>query len=736
MVTVPRLTENRIEQRGLPTNMQNISVPNAAFGGATARALQQSSDVLDSMANNLDDLQRRQDDAYALDIKNRMEQELNGFTYDPESGLLTKQGLNGMNAKVDMTKKLDELKKKYLNVKGTVALQKSLKNQFTDIETRYTTLASRHATNEINSYEAEVLESRRKIARDEVATNFYDQELFNKKYGEIVKSLNAEKARLGKSDEWLQQRSKEEYSALRVSQIKTLAQSENPQDVLLADEILKEASNKGHLTLQGQQLAEKSVKPYVTDAIAKVSLSNIQNRGPEKLHSFDGAVGFIVRKLEEDPNDPGKITVDAGGETIMGISAKAHPESVQYMKGLVNKGDIKGARDYAKAIYKKDYWDAHNIEELPEHLRMVALSTVINHASGFKKKVLNGIRVGKYTTVQQIMELRNAEYIKLARNDPDGTKGHRDQLKGWQNRLRNEMKATQVPITASQVVKESQRLKKEHGPEAADALIKQYESAAKVSRISQLENEDKILEMVFNEDAEMSTPEKIAEVNRQEVRGIISDDSATKARRYLTSVDKINSESSPEVMADLITRIYDLNSIADMSSEDYLTGIKNIRLEIAGGRADGLLSKDNEKSLNNQIKTLTSSKVSEATNMVAISFGKALEVIEMSLPPELRGTAVRDLFYETEEERMKSESDEEYDGDLKQVYKTKAAEIVDRLSQGRREQTFQAVQKIDADTNTVANMLKEKGYTMDDVRETARKYDMTEQQVINRLAAQ
>lgn len=79
---------------------------------------------------------------------------------------------------------------------------------------------------------------------------------------------------------------------------------------------------------------------------------------------FSDAIEFIFEHEGGYSNDP----KDPGGETKFGISKRAYPML-----------DIKNlTEDEAREIYRRDYWDACNIESLPEQLRLAVFDCAIN----------------------------------------------------------------------------------------------------------------------------------------------------------------------------------------------------------------------------------------------------------------------------------------------------------------------------------------------------------------------
>ena len=85
--------------------------------------------------------------------------------------------------------------------------------------------------------------------------------------------------------------------------------------------------------------------------------------------TFDDYFEWLMRwegeAYEDDPDDP-------GGRTKYGIDQRSHPNV-----------DIRNlTRDQAKAIYRRDYWDAVKADELPPGLRLVVVDIAVNNGKG------------------------------------------------------------------------------------------------------------------------------------------------------------------------------------------------------------------------------------------------------------------------------------------------------------------------------------------------------------------
>lgn len=260
-----------------------------------------------------------------------------------------------------------------------------------------------------------------------------------------------------------------------------------------------------------------------------------------------------------------------------------------------------------------------------------------------------------------------------------------------------------------------------------ERVISREQKQRKVAELAaQTTREAELPDIISSPEGDYYT--KRLEIDQMEFRGEIGTKAATKARRVLESKKAVDAVTSSDDMAELVTQMYDLNAIADTSAEDYLTGVQNIRQEIMVRQSDGRLSAPDAQKLQSQLRTLTAAKTANASTRVGYNFYDANKRFE-SLPPQYRAKATRELFYRTQGQ----------EGVTKQQYDTYASEIIDGIKGERRSNTVQRVNKItmddDAFLKTTVNVKTGLPYDMNDVRETAKKYGITEKEVIEKMKA-
>ena len=150
-------------------------------------------------------------------------------------------------------------------------------------------------------------------------------------------------------------------------------------------------------------------------------------------------------------------------------------------------------------------------------------------------------------------------------------------------------------------------------------LLRDYEEI-----VNQNNGENEATDYIYSN---ASYDEKLQYINEQEFLGNISEKFATQARRNIKQFrpESQDSMSTAQSISDVMERVYDLNS-GDLSDEDYLKGIRNLRNEINLMQSNGDISTKDAVKLNKQLANATNKKVSEATQGVASGYGAAKNV--------------------------------------------------------------------------------------------------------------
>ncbi|MEW6096546.1 MAG: glycosyl hydrolase 108 family protein [bacterium] len=139
-------------------------------------------------------------------------------------------------------------------------------------------------------------------------------------------------------------------------------------------------------------------------------------------NNFDKALQFTLIWEGECSND----SLDPGGLTVYGISARYHPQQVKKMYDLYINGEKEAAKDLAEAIYKQNYWDACDCDNLPNKVDIAIFDTAVNLGINKAKEFLNLSK-----SIDDILFNRIAYYCEKVKENPMKIKF----LRGWINRV-------------------------------------------------------------------------------------------------------------------------------------------------------------------------------------------------------------------------------------------------------------------------------------------------------------
>jgi len=91
--------------------------------------------------------------------------------------------------------------------------------------------------------------------------------------------------------------------------------------------------------------------------------------------NFDKIMDFVFKWEGWKSSDPD----DVGGRTVWGICERDYPVDVPKM-WIMSK---QGAQNYAKTIFRRDYWDKVNGDELENKTDAVIMDTAVNMGRHF-----------------------------------------------------------------------------------------------------------------------------------------------------------------------------------------------------------------------------------------------------------------------------------------------------------------------------------------------------------------
>jgi GH24 family phage-related lysozyme (muramidase) len=259
-----------------------------------------------------------------------------------------------------------------------------------------------------------------------------------------------------------------------------------------------------------------------------------------------------------------------------------------------------------------------------------------------------------------------------------------------------------------------------------DSRVAKFKEEREADALQVAKNEADFTDNILDNE-NLSFEEKILELNKKDVLGQVTDGYGTEARRYLKSQSEADVDNNGDAMAGIVARIYDVNELAERDPKNYLRGLNEIQNDIMKMRSNKELTKKEEQSLKKQIKTLTSPKVAKVATKLNRSFKESKKMFDAQLPVSFRGEAIRELFYATDMEEFQDEIEGKNKQEIQKLYKTKAIEVMDKINRQRRDAATNNTKDI---TNEDTTLLKNLGYSMEDVRSQAELSGMSEAEVI------
>jgi len=154
----------------------------------------------------------------------------------------------------------------------------------------------------------------------------------------------------------------------------------------------------------------------VSDAVSGVAIPESTAPAAQGVDASSAIARVIER---EGGNRVTDDKDDMGGLTKFGISKNAYPNL-----DIANLTEAEAA-----AIYKRDYWDKINADQLPVNIREAAFDAAVNHGVNTAKRLLS--EAGN--DLQKFLELRANLYQQIVDNNPTQAKF----LNGWMKRLRD-----------------------------------------------------------------------------------------------------------------------------------------------------------------------------------------------------------------------------------------------------------------------------------------------------------
>jgi hypothetical protein len=472
---VPVVDEPQVRNAPISGQKQQIDAPAAAFGAATAAAFQDTGSAIAKLGAQWEtkavNMQDETNELRALQLQTDIEQEMSNFLYDPNEGLLTKKGQNALYAPELTSKKLGEIKKKYDGVKENQAVREMLNKSLLQIDGRYKDLASRHAMTEYGTYKTQTLDSKIILNMQDIALNYMDDKEFQNKQAENFELLKSKAVTEGWDNATLEKEKLKLYSEGRTAQITQMISTDDPRNILIGKKVYEEARNRGQIGFDDSIKLENMLNTAVPKAAATVAYKT--GRFAASATEQTDIINFIIDGIEggdELAQEPD------GAVAKFGINSKWNPDL-----------DVPNlTREQAVDRYKKNYWNAYGIDEVPENMRLLAFDIAVNHKSDFAKRAIEKIKSG--ADADKIMNSRLAEYQRLAKADPAEYGRY---YEGWKVRLQkiaSQMSNT-MPTDPETMQSAASTLDSQY-PGAGAELLQLYDNDIKAKAEAKKQNKD------------------------------------------------------------------------------------------------------------------------------------------------------------------------------------------------------------------------------------------------------
>lgn len=339
--------------------------------------------------------------------------------YDPNTGLMAKQGKDAMTALPEVEKMVDAVR-----VQARSSLQnENQQRMFDSMSRRHIEQemdgAYRHATLQQNVWQQQTSNAVVSNQLQSAVDHFNDPKYVDNAIGAGLFEIQQYGTSHGQSAEVQLENSKSFVRQTRTA----IAQRLLVQDPMAAQDYIREHAAE----LAGPQMAvlehqvKQGVLPIEARRIADTVISNQTQQnvgaaaatGAQTSGSFDTAVQFVFSKEGGYSASDG----NSGAPVNFGINQKANPDV-----------DVKNlTKDGATQIYRDRYWNQIGADKLSPAAAIMAMDAAVNQGVPFAKQIVadSGGDVGKMAA------MRRARYEEIVANDPSQAK-YKD---GWLARV-------------------------------------------------------------------------------------------------------------------------------------------------------------------------------------------------------------------------------------------------------------------------------------------------------------
>lgn len=317
MATVPEY-RRQIENR--PVNRQGVRVNTSAdtFGAGIGRATQKVSDGVFDVAKAVDFKQQLTSDADARDAFDAYRYDQREAMRAPETGYLNRTGANGVDVQKPAEQQLRELRESHgegLNPRARKKYDKLVDGMQDQAHSQLLT----HSSNETRNYIKNKRSSTIAGYAEEAATNWNDQELFDKNLGLALQEQN-ELANLQGWDDATRKQAAEKLVSNTVKQRVVMTAAEDP---IAAQEMLE--NSREALNAEDEYDLDTNLKGMVIDAKADQFTQQFVKNGGGPAGGSDPYATLVVGAesggdpyAANNPQNPGYASPDGTRSSALG----------------------------------------------------------------------------------------------------------------------------------------------------------------------------------------------------------------------------------------------------------------------------------------------------------------------------------------------------------------------------------------------------------------------------------
>lgn len=479
-INVPTYRERTVQQSAPPAAYQRIDAPSAAFGSLQADALKDAGTAVQRLGAQWGekalDIAKENNELSALNYQADYEKQLNQKLYDPQNGILMRQGKNALGADKEIAAAVQEMRTTFDATPDVPQdVRKMMEKFFIDAESRYTGVAQRHGFQQYLNYKDETLQTQKQLNLESAALNFLDDKAFNAKFTEQQELLKAEGRSKGWDDATLDLKTKEAYSDMRTAQFTQMVATDDPSTIVLAKTAYDEAKKRGQILFKDTATLDRMMGVAVPKAAAQLTFNQMRGIG---LTKQDEIIDYVMHDLEGGA----KTVSDGDGMAQYGINSAANPD--------LPVGKL--TADDARKAYKERYWDKMNIDALPDNMKLLTMNAAVLMGTTQAQKLLD--RSGN--DPQKMLALTDQFLKDLNAKNPEK---YGKYAEGWNGRIAKIMAQFQGDISLSAAQSRAAELEKRFpgaGAELVELVTKNINQREAIRKADETSVRDEVSQIV------------------------------------------------------------------------------------------------------------------------------------------------------------------------------------------------------------------------------------------------